>query len=287
MGAILTAAAYGAAIGGGLSLVQGGDLGDVLKGAALGGLAGGALSWAGGAIGAAAGAGSQAGMLASQTAGFTAAELAGWGGATAGASLGGTFGGQMAGLTASDLAGWGGATTADTAAVAGGGFWGGVQQAGDFLNSNKGLITVGQSLYGMTQAQAMQEQAMQMQQQANLWGNSGGQALGVAQLQQLMQDPEQLAATDPAYKLRLRAAQRATAGYGQNSGAMAVAGANASTDWYNQRMAQLAGVSGANVNPVGQSQVAMQGQIAGNNLMGESLASLAYGVGRKDWWSQQ
>ena len=259
MGAILTAAAYGAAIGGGLSLVQGGDLGDVLKGAALGGLAGGALSWAGGAIGAAAGAGTQAGMLASQTAGFTAAELAGWGGATA----------------------------ADTAAVAGGGFWGGVQQAGNFLNSNKGLITVGQSLYGMTQAQAMQEQAMQMQQQANMWGNSGGQALGVAQLQQLMQDPEQLAANDPAYKLRIRAAQRATAGYGQNSGAMAVAGANASTDWYNQRMAQLAGVSGANVSPVGQSQVAAQVQQQGNNLMGQSLASLAYGVGRKDWWSQQ
>lgn len=297
MGSIVTAMVHGALIGGGVAAVTGGDVGKGLLLGAAGGGIGGAFSSgaAGGTSGAAAG--SQAGMLASQTAGFTAAELAGWGGATAAGTsfFGGTAAameaGQTAGFSASELAGWGGATAADTAAAtagtgAGTGVWDTVvnagKQANSFVNNNKGLLNVGTSVYGMTQAQALQQQALQAQQQANLWGSSGGQALGASQLQNLMSDPGQVAANDPAYRLRMQAAQRAMAGYGQNSGAMAVAGANASTDWYNARMQQLAGVAGVNNSPAAAAQVGIQGVQAGNQLMNQSLKGL--GASLDQWF---
>ena len=285
MGAILTGIVYGAAIGGGVALFTGGNVGKgILLGAAYGGV-GGAF---GGVAGGVASAGSQAGMLASQTAGFTAAELAGWGGATtAGTSFFGAAGmeaAQTAGFSAADLAGWGGATAADTAAAGaaagGGGIWDTVSKVGTFAKDNRNLINVGTSVYGMSQAQALQQQALLAQQQANQWASSGGQALGVQQLQSLMTDPD--AANDPAYKLRIQAAQRAMAGYGQNSGAMAVAGANASTDWYNARMAQLANVAGAPGNATGAAQIGMYGTVASNNLMNQSLQG--FGASIDNWF---
>lgn len=211
-----------------------------------------------------------------------------WGGASQGAFFGGAAAANSTGLTSAgmeaeqtagfntlDLAGWKGTTAADSP------FIGAVKQAGSFLNENKNLINIGTSLYGMTQAQALQQQALLAQQQANQWASSGGQALGVQQLQSLMLDPSQQAASDPAYKLRLQAAQRAMAGYGQGSGMMAVAGANASTDWYNQRMAQLASVAGAPGNAVGAAQVGLTGVQASNQLMNQSMQ----GVGASlDQW---
>ena len=288
MGTIVTAMVQGAIIGGGVAAVTGGDVGKgVLFGAAGGGL-GGAFGGAAGGGASGAAAGSQAGMLASQTAGFTAAELAGWGGATtAGTSFFGAAGmeaAQTAGFNAADLAGWGGATAADTAAAGsaagGGGIWDTVSKVGTFAKDNRNLINVGTSVYGMSQAQALQQQALLAQQQANQWASSGGQALGVQQLQSLMTDPN--AANDPAYKLRIQAAQRAMAGYGQNSGAMAVAGANASTDWYNARMAQLANVAGAPGNATGAAQIGMNGTIASNNLMNQSLQG--FGASIDNWF---
>lgn len=91
---------------------------------------------------------------------------------------------------------------------------------------------------------------------ADPWGTSGGRALADAQLQALMRDPSQVAASDPAYALRIQAAQRAMGGYGQDSGAMAVAGANASTDWLNQRQLALASLENMG-NPVGAQQVGL------------------------------
>lgn len=104
------------------------------------------------------------------------------------------------------------------------------------------------------------------------WGQSGGRGLADQQLQAFMKDPSQAAATDPAYKLRMQGAQRANAQYGQDSGAMSVAGANASTDWYNQRLAQLGGLAGAPGNPA----APMAGYTAANDLLGKSLGSIGY-----------
>ena len=296
MGSILTAIVTGAAIGGGVAAVTGGDIGKgVLYGAVGGGVSGALSGAAGGAAGGTAGATSQAGMLASQTAGFSAAELAAWGGNTAGSAF---FGGtsaameaaQTAGFSSSQLAGWGGATAADTAvaasAGASGSLWGtatdALSTAGKFFDSNKGAINIATGVYGMSQAQALQQQALLAQQQSNQWASSGGQALGVQQLQSFMSDPDP--ENDPAYKLRIQAAQRAMAGYGQNSGAMAVAGANASTDWYNQRMAQLANVAGAPGNAVGAAQIGLNGQMASNQLMNQSLQAIGYGI---DAWGRR
>jgi hypothetical protein len=144
---------------------------------------------------------------------------------------------------------------------------------------------------------------------ADPWSASGGRALADEQLQALMRDPSQAAANDPAYKLRIQGAQRAMGAYGQDSGAMSVAGAGASTTWLDQRLASLAGLENLG-NPVGAQQVGIeQGQLnlagqkaqadlglskaglgmdaaklnlaarmGGNSLAGQSLASLGYGV---------
>ena len=59
---------------------------------------------------------------------------------------------------------------------------------------------------------------------------------------------------------------------------MSVAGANASTDWYNQRLQQLGGLAGAGVNPAGGQQVSLQGTEAANKLASSSLGSIGYGA---------
>lgn len=156
---------------------------------------------------------------------------------------------------------------------------GGAQDWGSWASSvftPKNLLSVGSGLYGMVQGNQMMQQAQQQAAAANPWGTSGGYALAGQQLQNLLRNPGQVAATDPAYQLRIQGAQRAMAGAGQDSGAMAVAAANASSDWYNQRLAQLGGLAGANLNPAQAMQVGQAGQQAGVNLMGQGMASMAY-----------
>jgi hypothetical protein len=65
---------------------------------------------------------------------------------------------------------------------------------------------------------------------------------------------------------------------GTDSGAMASAAANASTDWYNNRLAQLGGISGANVNPGQGQQLGLEGTGMANTLAGNSLASIGFGL---------
>ncbi len=141
-----------------------------------------------------------------------------------------------------------------------------------------------------------------MANKADPWGASGGRALADQQLQALMRDPSQVSASDPAYALRIQGAQRAMGSYGQGSGNMAVAGANASTSWLNDRQTALANMENMG-NPVGAQQVGLNvGQLGlstdiaqsnagldaaklnlaagmgANSLAGQSLASLGYGV---------
>lgn len=161
-------------------------------------------------------------------------------------------------------------------AVGGGFSWGDVKGALQFASP---IASIGSGLYGMTQADALRKQAMLAGQRGDPWGSSGGRGLADQQLQQLMRDPSGTSVNDPAYKLRMQGAQRATATTGQNSGAMAVAGANASSDWFNQRLAQLGGLAGAGAAPGGGS-VELQGTMGANDLTSKSLASIGYGTTR-------
>lgn len=140
------------------------------------------------------------------------------------------------------------------------------------------LSSVGSGLYGLYNANSMRNLATSAMNRADPWGTSGGRGVADAQLQSLLNDPTQAAANDPAYQLRIQAAQRATAGSGQGSGAMAVAAANASSDWYNTRLSQLGGISGATVNPGTAADLSLTGTNNANMLAGSSLASIGFGL---------
>ena len=140
------------------------------------------------------------------------------------------------------------------------------------------LTSIGSGLYGLGNAAAMRGMAGNAMNRADPWGASGGRAGADAQLQALLRDPTGAAQNDPAFKLRMQAAMRANAPMGTNSGAMATAAANASTDWYNNRLSQLGGISGANVNPAQAQQLGLEGTGMANTLAGNSLASIGFGI---------
>ena len=140
------------------------------------------------------------------------------------------------------------------------------------------LASVGSGLYGLSNAAAMRGMAGNATNRADPWGASGGRAGADAQLQALLRDPTGAAQNDPAFKLRMQAAMRANAPTGTNSGAMATAAANASTDWYNNRLSQLGAISGATVNPAQAQQLGLEGTGMANTLAGSSLASIGFGI---------
>jgi len=141
-----------------------------------------------------------------------------------------------------------------------------------------GALSVGSGIYGLTESERIKKAAELAALKSDPFGASGGRGMADAQLRALMADPSQVAANDPAYKLRIQAAQRAMASHGQNSGAMAVAGANASTDWYNGRLQQLGYLAGAGFNPASAQSIGLQGMQSAAGLGGQSLASIGYGV---------
>lgn len=254
-----------AMLGGGLGLLEGGAL---LGGAALGG---GLLE--GAAAEAAAGSGSLLGgeSLLGGDAGF----------------LGGLGEGAGAGLDgASSLLD--GYSYGDTAAQALGGFGGGGLTAptaspsifDTALKYANPAMSIYSGITGLQKQKELERLARLAAAQSDPWGNSGGRSLADAQLQQLLRDPSAVAENDPAYKLRIQGAQRANAQFGQDSGAMSVAGANASTNWYNERLAQLGALAGSGVNPGTGAQIGLNGQIAANDLASQSLGSIGYGIGQ-------
>ena len=139
--------------------------------------------------------------------------------------------------------------------------------------------SVGSGIYGLVRANQMSNLGNNAATAADPWGQSGGRAAADTQLQALLRDPAQVSANDPAFKLRMQAAQRATASQGQRSGAMAVSAANASTDWYNQRLQQLGGLAGAPGNPAVAGELRLKGSQAGNDLISQALGSIGYGIG--------
>ena len=143
------------------------------------------------------------------------------------------------------------------------------------------------SLYSGYQGLQRSRQLDQLGQQAQLtgnpWGASGGQAMASGQLMSLMNGNVQ---DDPAYKLRIQAAQRAMGPMGQRSGAMAVAGANASTDWYNGRLQQLGQLAGAPGDPLGAAQLGINASKSATDIMLRALGTFGF-AGRQMFGGQQ
>ncbi len=156
-------------------------------------------------------------------------------------------------------------------------------------------LNAGSSIYSAldarNRAKKLQEMTQQIMSQiggasanADPWGTSGGRSSAAAQLSALEKDPSGAMASDPRFAAMIQAAQRATSQYGQNSGAMNIAGAKAGGDWFTQRQAELAGLAGtgnAGIPVQGLAtagQIGIQGNVAANTLAGSGLASLGYGL---------
>ena len=316
MGAIATAAAWGAAIGGGYELLSGGDLGDVAEGALIGGglgAAGGAAygAFAGeaalggaeifgpamesGAMGTTGAFSGVAGELAWDGMGAVPAGFEGFGMGADGSIAAMDTLGSTNWFSSAMNAGLGGGGESFPSGISnlfssggggkdggGGSNWMNYAIAGMGIYS--GIKGIGMSEEMRKRAEQDRALALKAAQEGPEWQKSGGRGLADAQLQQLMRDPGQVAAQDPSFGLRIQGAQRATAMYGQNSGAMSVAGANASTDWYNQRLAQLGQLADAPGRPTGTiagaAQLGQSGEMAANDLYSRSLASIGYGVNR-------
>lgn len=148
-----------------------------------------------------------------------------------------------------------------------------------FAKTAQPYMSTFSGIKGLLEAEQMKRAARRAAAGADPWGMSGGRTLADSQLQELLRNPEAVAATDPAFKLRVMGAQRANAQYGQDSGAMSIAGANASTDWYNARLAQLAGLAGGTVAPGAGGGIMVQGLDNAFDASSAALASLGYAAG--------
>ena len=149
--------------------------------------------------------------------------------------------------------------------------------ANDYLSMVGPAMSIGSGIYGMSQADQLRKRSEEAARTANPWGTSGGQNVAIQQLMALMQNPGSLM-SDPGYKARMMGVERQNAKYGAGSGNMAVAAANASGDYYGQRLMQLGQLAGAPGNPGGAAQIGLGGYQAANQLTGQSLASIGYGV---------
>lgn len=269
--ALRDVAAIGA-VGGGLMLLPG-----AAAGAGTGTAVGGGLTAEQAAGTAALGGGTEASTLAALPAGGMTAtgSLSAGEAAMGGVGAAAPVAGAAMPLQAIEgyTAGVGAGEAAAGAAAAGNFDWG---KWAESLNNPKSLLDIGSGVQGLVAGAEQKDQATQAQAAANPWGTSGGYELAGQQLQDLMKDPMQVAATDPAYQMRIQGAQRAMGIYGQDSGAMSVAGANASTDWYNQRLQQLGSLAGAGLNPAQAGQIGIQGTQNAITTTGQGLASLGY-----------
>jgi hypothetical protein len=189
---------------------------------------------------------------------------------------------QSLGYPASTIGAAGGAGAMSgmglTAGGAGGASPGLFQQGMDLYRQVQPYSSLASGVKGLLDAQAMKKQAAAAIAGSDPFGASGNRAAANAQLSNLLADPVGAAQNDPAYKLRIQAAMRAAAPMGQKSGAMAIGAANASSNWYDQRLAQLGGLGGAGFNPATGYQTALTGSQAANNLSSQALGSIGFGL---------
>lgn len=155
----------------------------------------------------------------------------------------------------------------------------------DWVQNNAGsLLSLGSGAYGMYQGRQMQQMAQQAFGRSDPFGQYRGQY--AEQLAGLMKDPSSVT-KDPGYEFArdegLNAVERKMASQGYlGSGNMAAAlqerAQGFAGDYLNQRIATLAGLAGAGVNP--NFGAALSGYGGGADLQSQGLGSIGYGVGR-------
>jgi hypothetical protein len=275
-----------AAGGGALAAGYGAAGAGAAGGTTTAGTAGGSI-YGGTSVGGLIGAETAAGSLAAGGTGVSGAlgsaalpasyEAAGLAGAGAGAGFGESAFGFQPGDASFTYPGF--TTDPSIAALGGGGGGGfGFSDLASLYKSAQPYLSMGSGIKALIDAQQQKKRAQQLGMRADPFGTSGGRAQADAQLQALMRDPSQVAAGDPAYKLRLQAAARANAPMGTDSGAFATGAANASTNWYNERLAQLGGLAGAGVNPGTGVALELQGLASSSDLLSKGLASIGFGA---------
>lgn len=146
------------------------------------------------------------------------------------------------------------------------------------LANPSSLLSLGSGLSGLGQASDLAQLAQQAQQNSSPFDTSGSRALANQQIQDFLRDPTQAAQNDPGYRFRIQAAERATAPYGQSSGAAAVAAADASSSFFNDRLAQLGRLAGADFNPGTGNELLLRGTNDANALRSSALGSIGYGL---------
>lgn len=155
----------------------------------------------------------------------------------------------------------------------------------DWLSNNAGsLLSVGSGLYGAYQGREMQQMAQQAFGRSDPFGPQRAQY--AEQLSKLMADPSSIK-NDPGYKQAFDQGQlarersiaaRGLIGSGNAAIELQEYGQTFGMDYLNNRIAQLAGLAGANIGP--NFGAAMSGYGGGADLQSQGLASIGYGLGR-------
>lgn len=133
-------------------------------------------------------------------------------------------------------------------------------------------LSIATSLYGMTQADQMKKLAMLQANKASPWQSAGGADLASQQLMALISGKTDVS-TLPGYKAGSQAVERRMAAQGFNgSGNMMAALQEYGGKFYNDAVAQLAGLAGTQFNPATSGTLAMGGF---NNAAATNLAAMS------------
>lgn len=139
-------------------------------------------------------------------------------------------------------------------------------------------MDMGKGVMGMLEARKLKQQLAAIAATQDPFGAQRGQYQ--QQLSALMKDPSSIM-TDPAYMASVQAANRAAAASGYlGSGNQLEALKTNFGNFYNQRIAQLSPLTGAQFGPGNSGAIAAEGVANAARLRGQSLNSLAYGASR-------
>jgi len=137
----------------------------------------------------------------------------------------------------------------------------------------KTLMGVGSGLYGMYKANQQQQLAQQAIRGSAPWQTGGGAAGAGQQLSNVISGDF---SKDAGFKAAQLAAARASSQ--QPGGMAATAAAQAALKYQNDRIQALGGAAGVGFNPAQGYQTALQGNAQANELAGQSLGSIGYGL---------
>lgn len=137
------------------------------------------------------------------------------------------------------------------------------------------MMNLGSGLYGMYQSNEMKKLAEEAARMQDPFGPERGQYAG--KLRNLYANPSSIVGM-PGYQAGLDAVERKMASQGYlGSGNMMASLHQYGGDFFDKEVARLSGLAGAQFPPTGGNAL-LQGNMAGNNLASQSLATLGYGV---------